>query len=54
MATVSDDPLDKKVEMTNWEKVRYDHLPTQACTKRRTVWLGVDIFDRVITSITSE
>ena len=22
MATVTDDPLDKKVEMTNWEQVR--------------------------------
>lgn len=26
MATVTDDPLSKKVEMTNWEKVWLQHV----------------------------
>ena len=28
MATVTDDPLDKKVEMTNWEQVRSKYYIT--------------------------
>jgi len=28
LATVTDDPLNKKVEMTNWEKVSYPMATT--------------------------
>ena len=40
MATVTDSPLDKKVEMTHWEKVRgsiYSYLGIGAhCAVRKT------------------
>lgn len=45
MATVTDDPLSKKVEMTNWEKASVPEIvPT--C-------IDADRLTRVITSITS-
>ncbi len=45
MATVTDDPLSKKVEMTNWEKVSVPEIVR--------AWIEADRSIRAITSITS-
>ena len=57
MATVTDDPLSRKVEMTNWEKVNIPYIRktcanadqlTRAITLTTSVFLGV--LERVFTA----
>ena len=45
LATVTDDPLAQKVEMTNWEKghyINYKYVPASSCRRTRLVFRMAD------------